>query len=152
MTTKKKIKSITKVLNSTALSILIAMASMPVQQARAIDLTPSSGCSTWKKIPIWEIPAGWMCFTIEGEGTSISSLRATWRTSSLCNWRIDWVIYHKGRIWWRDKGPTHSYCKKLSGERYRGSGYAPAGSTFCAELYDIGREVKIEAVCRSITN
>ena len=146
MTTRKKINPLTYLLNITALLSLSSMVFVPAQPAHAL----AHGCSVWRTIPATAIPASWLCFSIYGSGTSISSMRATWRSPSLCNWRIDWVIYRNGRVWWRDNGSAHNNCTSVTGERYRGAGYAPAGSSLCAELYDTSRNKQIDAVCHGI--
>jgi hypothetical protein len=110
------------------------------------------GCTVYSTIPYIGVPAGTLCFRVQGQGTKINKMDAQWLAPSLCNWRIDWAIYYKGKTWWRDKGPTHKSCSHGHDGRTRGRGYAPAGSEVCAELYNTSRNRKIDAACASITN
>jgi hypothetical protein len=112
----------------------------------------ATGCSIWKEVPYYGIPTGWLCFTVEGDNgsTSIDSMRATWRTSELCDWRIDWVIYYRGKTWWRENGPEHNHCDHVTAGRARGKGSGPDGSKICAELYDTNQNTPIEAVCHRL--
>lgn len=110
------------------------------------------GCTVYSTIPYIDVPAGTLCFNVQGQGTNIDKMKAKWLAPTLCNWRIDWAIYHKGKTWWRDKGRTHNTCNRGHGGRTRGRGYAPAGSELCAELYNTSRNRKIDAACASITN
>jgi hypothetical protein len=109
------------------------------------------GCSVWSQInlPTVTIPAGWLCLNVYGSGLNIHNMNAYWRTGTLCNWRIDWVIYNNGKTWWRDNGPVHG-CDHITGTRVRGAGRAPDHSDICAELYNTARNVKIDAVCAGI--
>lgn len=99
------------------------------------------------------VPVGWLTFSVtspRSPGTTITSMRASWRQPSLCNWRIDWRIYYRGATWWRDIGPAHNHCDSVTGERYRGSGYAPDGSQLCAQLYNTATGVRITSACVGI--
>lgn len=92
-----------------------------------------------------------LCFNVYGDGTYIHNMEAHWFAPSLCNWRIDWVIYYQGKTWWRNPGPVHTSCSHVRDGRTRGQGYAPIGSEFCAELYNTSRNRKIRQACVSIT-
>jgi hypothetical protein len=106
----------------------------------------ADGCSGWGSVPYLSIPTGYMCFEVWG---SISSQRATWRTASLCNWRIDWIAYDaSGRQWWRSNGPTHYGCTWISGGRSRGAGYVPKYGRMCARVYS--HNTWLAGVCHTI--
>jgi len=107
----------------------------------------ASSCSSWGNIPYVGLPTGYMCFTVKGEGLTLTSMRATWRTATMCNWRFDWVIYYRGKAWWTSKGPTNG-CNRLSGGRVRSiAKTAPDGSDICAILKNSAQEIKIAGVC-----
>jgi hypothetical protein len=125
------------------MALFAGVASAPPAHATAI------GCSKFSEMPYLGIPTGVLCFNVYGSGENITSMDANWTTGALCNWRIDWVIYKDGKTWWRDNGPREG-CQHVQGGRKRGAGRAPDGSEICAELYDVARNVKIEAVCHSI--
>jgi hypothetical protein len=157
MTTRKKINPLTNLLKITAFLSLNSMVFVPTQPASAIpNIIPSAtDCSIWKTITVpltgVVIPKSWLCFTVYGSGTSISSMVATWRAPSLCNWRIDWVIYYQGKVWWKDKGSANG-CTSITGGRSRGAGAAPAGSSLCAELYSTSHNKKLDDICFGIDN
>lgn len=130
----------------TALLTVALIVPVPVQPARA----DANGCSIYSNAA--GIPTNWICIEVWGEGTYIHNMYARWRGPSQCNWRIDWVIYYKGRTWWRDNGPEHNVCNHGQGGRTRGKGHAPAGSDLCAELYDTAKNSKIDAACVAIEN
>jgi hypothetical protein len=129
------------------LTILVSMLSARPVQAYG------TGCTQWGEGIIPKIThPGTLCFTAFGSGENITSMKADFTyesLTSLCNWRIDWVIYYNGGTWWRDNGPRHGCA--YYGSRLRGAGWAPDNSAFCAELYDTARNAKIDAVCLQIT-
>jgi hypothetical protein len=128
----------------TGMTLLAGVASAPPAHATAI------GCSKFSETPYLGIPTGVLCFNVFGSGENITSMDANWTVvGALCNWRIDWVIYKDGKTWWRDNGPREG-CLNGQAGRKRGAGRAPDGSDICAELYDVPRNVKIDAVCHSI--
>lgn len=115
-------------------------------------LADGGGCSVYSSIPHIDVPSGTLCFHVKGKGTNIDKMDAQWLAPSLCSWRIDWVIYYKGKTWWRENGPTHEACSHGHDGRTRGKGQAPAGSEICAELYKTSRNTKIDAACADIEN
>lgn len=100
---------------------------------------------------------GDLCLYVYGDGLEITSMGAYFhlpnKNSVICNWRIDWVIYLNGKVWWRDVGPVNG-CEKggstavPTGSRSRREGWAPDGSQLCAELYTGSR--KVDAACVGI--
>src|SRR4051794_7792431 len=76
------------------------------------------GCSQFSAVPYVGIPAGVLCFNVYGSGENITSMDANWTTPTLCDWRIDWVIYKDGKVWWRDNGPRRA-CHHIQDGRTR---------------------------------
>ena len=140
---KRMMKKVWLMLVAAIIALPVMVASAPPAHASA------SGCSKFSEMPYFGIPTGTFCFSVVGSGENIKSMEANWQTGALCNWRIDWKIYKNGKIWWRDTGPRQG-CQHIHGGRKRGAGRAPDGSEICAELYNVARNVKIEAVCHSI--
>ncbi len=147
----RKLQSTLRLAISVIGSGMLAVSGMipgTIRPARA----DGGGCSVYSSIPYLDVPSGTLCFHVQGDGTNIDKMDAQWLAPSLCNWRIDWAIYYKGKTWWRDNGPTHNSCSHGHDGRTRGKGHAPAGSEVCAELYNTSRNQKIDAACASITN
>ncbi len=128
--------------------LLITVVAVATSLFGQVALSPSpaaasaSGC-TWTssvKLPTGAfIPTSWFCFSVNGSGSNISSMRASWRVAKLCRWRIDWITYYEsGAQHWRSTGPTSSGCNYVTGERYRGSGWAPMWGRVCARVYSYG--------------
>jgi len=122
-----------------------------------VALTPSpasaneSGCTWTNKVdlPTLWIPSSWFCFSMDNSGSNIDSMRASWRGAKLCRWRIDWITYYEsGAVHWRSTGPTSSGCSRVTGERYRGAGWAPKWGRACARVYSHGKWVG--GVCHRI--
>ena len=112
----------------------------------------ASGCTYTSAInlPVYgSIPTSYFCFTVYGSGSNISSMRASWRGAKMCRWRIDWITYYEsGAQHWRSTGPTSSGCNYVTGERYRGAGWAPMWGRVCARVYNYGTWVG--GVCHRI--
>lgn len=135
----------------TALLTAALMIPVPMQPAHARDV---QGCSMYSDISLGgeTLPGGVLCMNLRGRGTYIRSMSAVWTAPMQCNWRIDWVIYYRGKVWWRSRGPNHDGCSYIKGWRNRGAGYAPSGSDLCGELYNTASNVKIDAACLAISN
>lgn len=131
-----------------AVALSVAFAASPAAPSAS---AAASSCSKWGSIPYYSVPTGYMCFTVTGDGLTLKTMRATWRTTTMCNWRFDWVIYYKGKVWWSDKGPTNG-CSKLSGGRVRSiAKTAPHGSEVCAQLVNTARERRISSTCHGVS-
>jgi hypothetical protein len=90
-----------------------------------------------------------MCFTVYGSGSTITSMYASWRAPSMCNWRIDWYGYRADNsLFWHDVGPTHNGCTSVTGGRSRGAGWIPMYGRVCARVYSYGTWVA--GVCHGI--
>jgi hypothetical protein len=103
------------------------------------------------------IPFGYLCHHLEVENKKIAIQKASFSSNAtvegplvggICNWRIDFVYYSKGKEDIRDKGKTVKGCDKGAFREIAKGKTLPEFSSSCAELFVDGEVRLIQ--CRKI--
>lgn len=103
------------------------------------------------------IPFGYLCHHLEMENRKIAIQKASFSSNTtvegplvrgICNWRIDFVYYSKGKEDIRDKGETVNGCGRGAFREIAKGKTLPEFSSSCAELFVDGEVRLIQ--CRKI--
>jgi hypothetical protein len=90
------------------------------------------------------IPFGYLCHSLEMDKKEISAQKAAYSSNTtvggplvkgICNWRIDFVYYAKGKEYMRDKGETFKGCDKGASRSAAKGKTLLESSSSCAELF-----------------
>ncbi len=147
---RKLLKMITGLL--VALTVAFGVQATTVAPASA----SATGCDSWSAFSISSlptpVPGGFLCHTITGSGTKVSSDEADFSSyGSFCNWRIDFRYRDVNGVTYRiNSGQTQLKCSRYGTRTV----YYSSSTTFkpglaCAYLYTNGNYTTKQ--CHSIT-